>query len=287
MSLPKRKIPLRGVLGALLVIVFWVLNWSMEGLRTQWAFFPLWLGYCLVIDALVLLRTGTSLVERSRKKYAGLFLASALVWWLFELVNARLQNWTYSGAEAFPPIVFSFWATLNFTTVIPAVFGTAELMRSFLPDRVRGPVIKPNRLTTIGFFTAGWVMLGVMLAWPKVFFPFAWIAVFFILEPINIWLGNRSLTEWTGRGNWQPVVSLWLGVLLTGFFWEMWNFHSYPKWVYHVPWGNWLHVFEMPLLGYGGYLPFALELFSMYHLLAGFFRGKKTGYVIGENTHVG
>ena len=57
------------------------------------------------------------------------------------------------------------------------------------------------------------------------------------------------------------MISLWLGVLLTAFFWEMWNYYSYPKWIYHVAWGDWLHVFEMPLLGYGD-LPFALELYA-------------------------
>jgi hypothetical protein len=60
----------------------------------------------------------------------------------------------------------------------------------------------------------------------------------------------------------------------------MWNYFSYPRWVYHVPWGNWFHIFEMPLLGYGGYLPFALELCAMYHLVAGLFDRKKTDYVI-------
>src|SRR5690349_12237704 len=24
----------------------------------------------------------------------------------------------------------------------------------------------------------------------------------------------------------------------------------YPKWIYHVSWGDWLPIFEMPLLGY-------------------------------------
>jgi hypothetical protein len=67
---------------------------------------------------------------------------------------------------------------------------------------------------------------------------------------------------------------------MTAFFWEMWNYLSFPKWVYHVPWGNWFHIFEMPMLGYGGYLPFALELFALYNLLAGFWLGKKTEYVV-------
>jgi hypothetical protein len=277
----EKRFPLHGWIGLALAAVFWAANWSLNGLRTQWAFFPLWLGYCLTVDALVRQRTGTSLLTRSRAGYLGLFLASAPVWWLFELANWRLGNWTYRGAEFFSPLMFGFWATLNFTTVIPAVFGTAELMRSFLRRPLRGPVVRPTRRTTLAFFLAGWAMLAVMIAWPKVFFPFLWVSLYFIFEPVNAWLGDRSLTEWTKDGDWRPVVALWLGVLLTAFFWEMWNYFSYPKWVYHVPWGGWLHVFEMPLLGYGGYLPFALELFALYHLLAGLFGRKRTTYVIG------
>ena len=280
MTICKRKFPHHGWIGLGLVAVFWTLNWSLSGLRTQWTFFPMWLGFCLTMDALVLWRTGTSLFFRSRWKYLLLFIASAPVWWLFELANARLQNWHYAGAEAFSPFMFWFWATINFTTVIPAVFGSAELMRSFLKKPVNGPVIQPTRIITGSFFLVGLAMLILMAAWPGIFFPFIWVSLYFILEPINIWLGHRSLVEWTKDGNWQPVVTLWLGVLLTGFFWEMWNYYSYPKWIYHVPWGNWLHIFEMPLLGYGGYLPFALELYSIYNFLAGLVGAKKTEYVM-------
>jgi hypothetical protein len=59
----------------------------------------------------------------------------------------------------------------------------------------------------------------------------------------------------------------------------MWNYFSYPKWVYHVPWGNWLHIFEMPLLGYGGYLPFSLELFALYNIIIGMFGSKQSEYL--------
>jgi len=275
-----KKFPLHGWIGAGLVVLFWLLDWGLKGLRTQWTFFPLWTGYCLTVDGLVFWRTGTSLATRNLRAYVLLFLASSPAWWLFELVNLRVQNWQYVGVEAFSPFWFWFWATLNFSTVIPAVFGSAELMRSFLTGPVRGPLVRPTKGTTLGFFLAGWVMLAMMVLWPKLFFPFVWVSLYFILEPINIWMGNRSLVEWTQRGNWHPVVSLWLGVLLTAFFWEMWNYLSYPKWVYHVPWGGWFKIFEMPLLGYGGYLPFALELFALCHFLAGLAGRKHTGYVI-------
>jgi hypothetical protein len=277
----KNTLPVHGWFGFGLAILFWILNWTLPGPRTHWGFFPLWLGYCLTIDGLVFWRTGTSLLTRGWRKYIGLFLLSAPVWWIFELLNLRTQNWDYLGLEIFSPAASVFWTTLSFTTVIPAVFGSAEFFASFdIVKRFKSGVkIGKDRRTTASFFALGWVMLLLLLLWPKVFFPFLWLSLYFILEPVNVWLGNRSLADWTQSGDWRPVLSLWLGVLLTAFFWEMWNYYSYPKWVYHVPSGDWLHVFEMPLLGYGGYLPFALELYAVYHLVTGWISEKADRYL--------
>ncbi len=121
-------------------------------------------------------------------------------------------------------------------------------------------------------------MLALLLAWPLYFFPFVWISIYFITEPLNVWLEHRALVERTRRGDWRAVFSLWLGVLVTAFFWEMWNYLAYPKWIYHVPWVGFLHVFEMPLLGYGGYLPFGLELYALYHMVMGLIGQKQTEY---------
>lgn len=277
----KASFPLHGWLGLALIVVFWALNWALTGPRTHWAFFPLWLGYCLTIDGLVFWRTGTSLLTRSWSRYIGLFLISAPVWWIFELLNLRLQNWKYIGLDGFSPLQYVFWTTWSFTTVIPAVFGSAEFFASFdfLKRLPRGPVIGTDKRTTLSFFIVGWIMFVLMLLYPKIFFPFMWLSIYFILEPINIWLGHRSLALWTQHGNWRPVVALWLGVLLTAFFWEMWNYLAYPKWIYDVPWGSWMHLFEMPLLGYGGYLPFALELYAVYHIVVGIFGARTDEYI--------
>lgn len=279
--------PIYGWVGLTLVIVFWVLNWVLTGPRTHWAFFPQWLGYCLTVDALLFYRTRTSLLTRDWRRYIGLFLLSAPVWWIFEGLNWRLQNWVYIGAEHFSTLQFIFWSTLNFTVVIPAVFGTAELFASFafFKRKKRGPVISPNKPTTLLFFIIGWVMFALMMAWPRIFFPFAWLSLFFILEPVNIWLGNQSLTRWNQQGNWSPILALWFGVLATGFFWELWNYFAYPKWIYQIPWGDWLRIFEMPLLGYGGYLPFALELYALTHLVYGFLGIKEPGYIRIAHQH--
>jgi hypothetical protein len=272
---------LHGWLGLGLIGIFWPLNWLLPGSRTHWGFFPLWLGYSLAVDAWSLRRQGTSLLTRGWKRYLGLFLVSIPVWWLFEAINERTQNWQYAGRHLFGNTEYVVLASLSFSTVIPAVFGTAELMASlgFVRRLGRGPIVRLDRRTTLIFFAAGWLMLAALLIWPMVFFPFVWLSLFFILEPMNVWLGNRSTAGYVRLGNWRPVVALWLGGLTCGFFWEMWNYLSYPKWVYTIPWLNFLHIFEMPALGYLGYLPFALELFAFYQLLTGAVNPKAIDYV--------
>jgi hypothetical protein len=274
--------PAHGWIGLALVATFWTLNWSLPGLRTHWGFFPLWLGYCLIVDALVFRRKGSSLLTRSARGYVTLFLVSAPAWWLFEIINWRTQNWLYEGRQSFTNAEYFVLATLSFSTVMPAVFETAELVGTFnwLKRLKPGPSIVPTRATSLGFFIAGWLMLALLLLWPRYFFPFVWIAIYFILEPTNVWLGNRSLLHATASGDWRPVVALWTGCLLCGFFWEMWNFRSFPKWTYHVPFVDFWHVFEMPLLGYLGYLPFSLELFALYQLVMGTLKHKEAAHFI-------
>ncbi len=277
----KRPFPLHGWVGVFIVLLAWPLNWLLPGNRTAYLFFPLWLGYVFTIDGLVFWRKGTSLFTRSWQHFVGLFLISAPAWWLFELINLRTQNWTYLGVDQYTPLTYFLLASLNFSTVIPAVFGSAELLSSFdfVQKMKPGPVIRDNRRTTLSFFTAGWIMLILLLLWPGYFFPFVWVSIYFIMEPINVWLGNPSLPEGTRTGDWRVVASLFFGVLLTGFFWEMWNYFAFPKWVYQVPGVNFFHIFEMPLLGYGGYLPFALELYALFHLVMGLTGQKRSNYL--------
>ena len=123
-----KTFPVYGWLGIGLMLVYWWVNWSLSGLRTHLAFFPMWLGYCLMVDALVFLRKGSSLLTRHPIGYIKLFIISAPSWWLFELINWRTQNWVYVGREHFTDMQYAVLASLAFSTVMPAVFGTAELL---------------------------------------------------------------------------------------------------------------------------------------------------------------
>ncbi len=278
-----RQLPAHGWLGLGLILVFWPLNWGLSSRMpvTSWGFFPLWLGYILTVDAINALRSGTSLWTRSRRRFIGLFIISAPVWWIFEILNWHVQNWHYVGRELFSDLEYFVLSSISFSTVIPAVFGTAELFAGtgFIRRLPRGPVIAPNWPTTLTFAVLGLLMLSGLLMRPDLFFPVLWMWLYFLMAPVNVWLRNRSLSERSQYGDWRPVIALFLGTLTCGFFWEFWNYFSFPKWVYTVPWADFGHIFEMPLLGYGGYLPFGLELFALYHFVMGLTGRKRTAYI--------
>jgi hypothetical protein len=219
----------------------------------------------LVVDALVWRRAGNSLWIRSRKYFVLLFVVSGPVWWLFELINVRTGNWEYLGRESFSPLAFDLLSTISFSTVIPAVFETAELMRSFgcMQRFDAGPRFRTTPATFIGLFVVGLLMFVAMLIWPKVFYAFVWTSLVFIFEPINYWTGRPYFLQQLRHGDWRTIVALSFGALICGFFWEMWNYYSFPKWTYHIPGLDFLRIFEMPLLGFGGYVPFALELYAL------------------------
>jgi len=259
-----------GWVGLALISVAWPLNWALPGMRTHLLFFPLWLGYALAVDALVLRRRGTSLLTRSPGGFALLFVYSAPAWWMFEAFNWRTQNWEYLGAGRFGWLTYFLLTTLSFSTVVPAVFETAELVRSapWMRRLSAGPRLRPTRPLLLAMLGVGLAMVALSMSLPTYFYPFLWGSAFFLAEPVNAWLGRPSILGYLDRGDWRPVVALALGALVCGFFWELWNFYSYPKWTYHTPGVEFLHVFEMPLLGFLGYPPFGLELYALAHLIA-------------------
>jgi hypothetical protein len=112
------------------------------------------------VDALVLMRKGTSLLMRSLKEkrsirpFMSLFVISVPAWWLFEALNLRIQNWHYLGRDCFSDLRYALFATASFSTVMPALFGTAELVGTFSCIRrfSKGPKIYPTPRTIVSFF---------------------------------------------------------------------------------------------------------------------------------------
>ena len=251
--------PLQLLTGVVLVAVAWPLAWFGPSPYSEFTFFPLWLGYILTVDGLTLNRSGTSLLTRDWRRFALLFIFSLPLWWLFEFANQFLQNWRYVQARHFVTIVYVGLASLAFSTVMPAIFVTAELYRTFpLFSRARhGFRIAPSRTSLVAIAGLGLLLFSGSLAFPEVMFPFVWIGLFLLIDVVNAFTGGTSVAAQIAQGRWDTVAVLFAAGITCGFFWEMWNFWSLPKWVYDVPYVSRPKIFEMPLLGYGGYLPFA------------------------------
>ncbi len=257
----------------MLIGVAWPTSWLQLQPLAEYSFFPLWLGYILIVDALVLRRERTSLLARNPKAFLGMFLASMPLWWAFEGLNHFTQNWQYLGASEYSAWRYFLVASWHFSVVIPAIFETAELIGSFgfLNRFLLGPVLPSPRALPAGAMVLGIAILASIVLWPDYAFAGAWLCLLLLLDPINYLQGRPSILAWLQRGDWRVVVTLGTGALVCGWFWEMWNYWAFPKWEYTIPLVDFAHVFEMPLLGYVGYVPFGLEVYAGYHFLAGLF----------------
>ena len=258
---------LRLVFGLGLVGLWWTIAWREIRPWSDYYFFPLWLGYILVVDVLVAVQTGTSPMERSGLRVAWLFLFSVPLWWVFEGFNEVVGNWNYQLPTRYTTLEYFLLASLAFSTVVPAVLTTTELVRSLRLDPLRFlPAIRTTRKRLLVVHLSGWVMIALTVLWPRYAFPLVWLSVIFLLDPIVTALRGRSVASLLEERDWSPVFNLGLGALICGFFWEMWNVYAMPKWTYDVPFVGFWHVFEMPLLGFTGYLPFGIEIYVVYML---------------------
>ncbi len=245
----------------------WILAWN----RFSWfhtlqpfTFTPLWLSYIVVMNALAFRRTGLSPLTHRPLQFLALFPISALFWWFFEYLNRFVQNWHYIGIGTLSAEEYIFRAMLPFATVLPAFVATRAWLSSY-PRLTAGlscwrpfSVSDPRRLAWLALILAAAGLVGISL-WPELLFPLLWISPLIVVASIRILQGKITLLNAPAHGNWAPLFLAAMAALVCGVFWEMWNFYSLEKWIYTVPYVARFHLFEMPLLGFAGYLPFGIE----------------------------
>lgn len=106
-------------------------------------------------------------------------------------------------------------------------------------------------------------MLLLPLLLPTIFFPLVWLGFIFLLDPLNYRGGAESILRDLEQGAPRNLCLLLLSGLLCGGFWECWNFWAGAKWIYTVPYLGFFKIFEMPLLGFLGFPPFAVECYVL------------------------
>lgn len=257
-----------GVLGIAMVL-FAQLNFIFQLQPfANWYFPIIWFGYIFLVDAVTYSLNRESLMMDRPRIFIILLALSAVVWWVFEAIGWVLGNWYYGGTEGFGGHAEKLlFASISFSTVIPAVFETSILLKSVhLFDKVR--LEEEHRISRNLLY--GMMFVGVLsfvgpVFWPSLLYPFIWISFLLILDPINYMNKRPSIISHLRDRRLSIPVSIFAGATVCGFLWEFWNYWAIPKWYYTIPFVDFLKVFEMPILGYLGYGPFGLELFAMYH----------------------
>lgn len=263
-------LPWYGILGIFMMVyaeASFFLPWLQVDPFYHWTFPIIWFGYIFLIDAVIFSKKNHSLIRNHFPKFLAMLLISAPLWQVFEFINLFIQNWHYIGIEYFGKYADIFgW--LSFSTVIPAFFETFQLL-AFHTKRKSEKKRNLSRTTLNILILLGIILFFLPLFFPKYFFPLVWLSLFLIIDPINAKNNQPSILSHWKNGNRKYVYKMLLTGIILGFLWEFWNFWSPVKWVYTIPYVGFLKIFEMPLLGYLGYFPFALEIYAVYYFIKG------------------
>jgi hypothetical protein len=229
-----------------------------------------WTGYILCVDALVWKRRGASWLRDRPAEFAFLACASVPLWVIFELYNKyALHNWHYIGLPDVLIVRYIGYAW-SFATISPAIFETTDLISSLRDRRAsehRADPIVPQRPGPLAWLSVilGAAMLALPIVHPSPYLAApVWLGFIFLLDPLNAWAGAESIAGDWRQGRTHRLTNLLAAGLACGVLWEFWNYWAHTKWVYTVPILPEVKVFEMPILGFGGFPPFAVECFVMY-----------------------
>ncbi len=242
----------------------------------HWSDVPLFWGAVLMLDGWVYKRAGgKSLVAVLPQELIGIGVASMTGWMIFEFMNFFVDdNWYYPWGNILDREEFLLYAFIVSSGLLPLAFEWYLLFLTFpkLADRFsRGikitfsPAVK-NILLALSIIS----MLAAGL-FPNILFFVLWVSppvvLGVVLNKIGVWTPFDPIS----KGNWGPVLLSALTYFVAGFCLEGQNYLSAihdgqvalftndpAYWQYSLPYVNAAHVFEMPILGYFGYLPFGV-----------------------------
>ena len=259
------RLPWWGALAAVSLGLSWMLAWT----RFDWfaslqshTFIPLWFSYIVLINALTYRRRGHCLLTAGTGYFLALFPLSTLFWWYFEFLNRFVQNWYYVDVSEWSAMRYTMQASISFSIVLPAVMSTVEYLYTLpaMAARRAGPALDLVSRSVWAWlaFVVGCVGLFSIAIWPNLTYSFVWVAPLLLLLALQPLAGIASYLMPLKTGDYRIIYVPALASLWCGILWEMWNFYSQSKWQYSIPYVQRFELFEMPVLGYAGYLPFGL-----------------------------
>ncbi|MCF6147442.1 MAG: hypothetical protein E3K37_02165 [Candidatus Kuenenia sp.] len=233
-----------------------------------WATPLCWVGYVMLLDAIIYKLKGNSLLCNRRREFYVQMPLSIAFWLLFELYNLHMKNWEYHGLPQ-NNIELCIGMGLAFAMIMPGIFQTTELLETLriFDNYIIAKLHVTNRIIygsiVLGFF---FIMAPLLVSsdYACYLFGLVWTGYVMIFEPIVYCSKGNSLLKDLETGKLSRIISLFIAGYLCGFFWEFWNYWSPSKWIYTAPFMKDIKIFEMPVAGFLGFGPFAWEYFCFY-----------------------
>jgi hypothetical protein len=214
-----------------------------------------WWSYIAMADAALALKSKRFLVFNRNLPF--LVVLSAAFWCVFELINLRIRNWYYINIPSIGLIRFVGYL-LAYGTVIPGIYVTKEAFSTLLGS-IRVRPLSCSRLRPASCMALGLLLFVILMFFPSQFFFLAWIFLIPIIEGYSYAKGRWCFMGDLERGEAGNLISSVLSGLVCGLLWETWNYWAISKWVYSIPSFETFKLFEMPILGYFGFVFFSLE----------------------------
>jgi hypothetical protein len=259
---------IHGITGLVVLLISQVLLFRNSEPIATWFYFFAWWPYIFIVDSIIYKIKQNSLIMNRRKEFFLMLFLSVVIWTFFEAVNLILQNWYYINVVPFR-IIRWIGYVVAYATVLPGIFETTELLEAagiLKKSRVKPLSVNRGLLTTLVILGCT-SMVGVVL-YPRYCFPLIWGSLIFLLEPINYLKGGKSLLRDWEQASVRKFYLLLSAGLLCGILWEFWNFWARTKWIYTVPFFEELKLFEMPLAGFLGFPPFAVQCYVIYNFIS-------------------
>jgi hypothetical protein len=263
----KGRLKIHGPIGIVMFILAAVmLAKGREPFVTYFYSFAWW-SYILTADALVYWLRGESLIVNRTGTFFLMIPLSIFIWCIFEGFNFRLTNWHYITV---PHELWKRWIgyAVAYGTVLPGLCETYHLFKETRPfQSVSVKRWRPTPRSLRLMIAGGGISLLSSLLLPRYCFPLVWIGFALLIEPLLYRSGGNSLLHDIEKGKLTRTLALLAAGLICGLLWEFWNFWAQTKWIYTVPFFEQGKLFEMPVLGFLGFPPFAVSAYAMYHIL--------------------
>lgn len=299
----KIKIPIWfwiGLISCLTVLIVFIIKTNRPKWLTDWALLPLWWGFILMLDGMVYKRNnGKSLVHNAPTELIAMAVFSISGWLIFEYFNFFIDlNWYYPYADEMPHDSFLLYAFVGSSAFIPMAFEWYQLLRTFPVINRRykhGKKIKASTQVKILLLLIALAGLYFIAFKPNQLFYAVWlsplIVLIIVLQLLGIWTPFKPIAE---RGDWTSLIAFAPVWLLQGLCVESWNYISFDHhpalptynpgyWEYCIPYVTikGTFIFNMPALGYLGYVPYSLYC-CIWFIVMSFIMGVSTNVSLDE-----